>query len=183
MKMRPLQLTGVGAMVGLTLGLPVAYLYTSSTGGPASAGAGASATPATSGSASAQVVPTPASTGSAPPKSGKPSRRSRSTAPPRPRRVVATGATVQTQYGPVQVRVTVSASTGTPKLVDVTALQLPQGGNSSRISSYAGPQLRQEALASNGSRVDTVSGATYTSGGYRQSLQSALDAANKVIGR
>lgn len=180
-KMRPIQLTGLGTLVGLTLGLPAAYVYTSSAAGPS--GGGASAAPASSGSASAQVEPPPAATASAPPKSGKPSRRTHATAPPRPRRVVATGATVQTQYGPVQVKVTISASTGTPKLVDVTALQLPQGGNSSRISSYAGPQLRQEALASNGSRVDTVSGATYTSGGYRSSLQSALDAANKAIGR
>jgi uncharacterized protein with FMN-binding domain len=45
------------------------------------------------------------------------------------------------------------------------------------ISHVAGPLLRTEALAAQSARIDVVSGATYTSNGYAQSLQSALDQA------
>jgi uncharacterized protein with FMN-binding domain len=38
--------------------------------------------------------------------------------------------------------------------------------------------LRQETLAAQNAGIDTVSGATVTSDGYLQSLQSALDAAH-----
>ena len=76
-------------------------------------------------------------------------------------------------YGTVQVRVTVVGR----RLVDVTPLSLPQGGRSSEISAGAAPQLRREALAAQSARIDTVSGASYTSAGYARSLQSALDRA------
>ncbi|MBV9039559.1 MAG: FMN-binding protein [Acidimicrobiia bacterium] len=61
-------------------------------------------------------------------------------------------------------------------MTDVQALQLPSDyARSQQISDYAGPKLRQEALDAQSANIDTVSGATYTSDGYRQSLQSALD--------
>jgi uncharacterized protein with FMN-binding domain len=44
-----------------------------------------------------------------------------------------------------------------------------------QIGQYAFPRLVGETLAAQNARIDTVSGATYTSGGYIQSLQSALD--------
>ncbi|ARP69354.1 FMN-binding protein [Streptomyces pluripotens] len=85
-----------------------------------------------------------------------------------------TGDTVQTRWGPVQVRVTIKSG----KLTDVTAVAYPQGNpRDQQINNYALPQLRREALAAQSAQIDTVSGATYTSGGYRQSLQSALDSA------
>lgn len=85
-----------------------------------------------------------------------------------------TGAAAPTQYGNVQVEITMSGS----QMTDVTALQMPSDyARSRQISSYAGPQLRQEALDAQSAQIDTVSGATYTSEGYRQSLQSALDQA------
>jgi uncharacterized protein with FMN-binding domain len=46
---------------------------------------------------------------------------------------------------------------------------------SARISQAAGPRLRQEALSAQSANIDVVSGATYTSEGYAQSLQGALD--------
>ena len=46
---------------------------------------------------------------------------------------------------------------------------------SAEISSYAGPILRQEALQAQSAQIDLVSGATYTSSGYEQSLQAVLD--------
>jgi uncharacterized protein with FMN-binding domain len=66
------------------------------------------------------------------------------------------------------------------RLVDVTALQLPSDRRrSEEISTEAAPILRQEALAAQGAVIDTVSGATYTSDSYAQSLQAALDAVRR----
>ena len=85
-----------------------------------------------------------------------------------------TGDTVQTRWGPVQVKITVTNG----KITDVTAVQSPSDNpRDQEINSYALPQLRSEALAAQSAKIDTVSGATYTSDGYRQSLQSALDSA------
>jgi uncharacterized protein with FMN-binding domain len=83
-----------------------------------------------------------------------------------------TGSVINTPFGPVQVQVTVQNGT----ITDVQALQLPSGGgHTAEVSAYAGPQLRSEALAAQSASIDTVSGATYTSDAYAQSLQSALD--------
>ncbi|WP_330350312.1 FMN-binding protein [Streptomyces sp. NBC_00582] len=85
-----------------------------------------------------------------------------------------TGDSVQTRWGPVQVRITVQDG----KITDVTAVTYPQENpRDQQINSYAIPQLRSEALQAQSADIDTVSGATYTSDGYRQSLQSALDLA------
>ncbi|MEU8979784.1 FMN-binding protein [Streptomyces sp. NPDC048309] len=86
----------------------------------------------------------------------------------------ATGDTVQTRWGPVQVRVTLKNG----KITDVTAVAYPSDNpRDQEINSYALPQLRREALAAQSAQIDSVSGATYTSDGYKQSLQSALDSA------
>jgi uncharacterized protein with FMN-binding domain len=84
----------------------------------------------------------------------------------------ATGDAVGTRYGNAQVRVTVKRG----KIVSVEALQL-QGNDqrSVQISSSAEPILQQEVLTSQTAGVDAVSGATFTSASYTQSLQSALD--------
>jgi uncharacterized protein with FMN-binding domain len=85
-----------------------------------------------------------------------------------------TGNVIQTRYGPVQVRVTVTGH----RISDITPLQLPQGsGHDEQIDQEAVPQLRSEALAAQSAHIDIISGATYTSDGYAQSLQSALDQA------
>lgn len=86
-----------------------------------------------------------------------------------------TGDAVQTQWGPVQVQITV----GGGKLTDVTAVQYPNGnGRDQQINEYALPVLAQEALAAQSADIDLVSGATVTSDGYLRSLQSALDQAH-----
>jgi uncharacterized protein with FMN-binding domain len=84
----------------------------------------------------------------------------------------ATGDPVSTQYGDAQVRVTVTNG----KITAIDALQL-QGNDprSVQISSSAAPILQQEALSSQTADIDAVSGATFTSASYAQSLQSALD--------
>lgn len=85
-----------------------------------------------------------------------------------------TGTVTQTQYGPVQVAITVTGG----KLSGVTALQLTNADRRSvSISNRAEPILRQEVLAAGSAKVSMVSGATYTSQAYLSSLQSALDQA------
>jgi uncharacterized protein with FMN-binding domain len=86
-----------------------------------------------------------------------------------------TGADAPNQYGDVQVRITVSGG----RITGVQALQLPTDRQrSAEISQQAGPLLQQEALQAQSARVDSLSGATYTSYSYAQSLQSALDQAH-----
>jgi uncharacterized protein with FMN-binding domain len=88
------------------------------------------------------------------------------------RETVVNGTVAQTVWGPVQVQVTVSAG----KITDVIALQVPNGTSMDQeINSYAVPLLREEVLRAQSARIDAVSGATITSGGYAQSLQAALD--------
>lgn len=85
-----------------------------------------------------------------------------------------TGDTAQTRWGPVQVAITVAG--GSITAVDVPVY--PNGnGRDQEINSYALPQLIQETLDQQGANIDMVSGATVTSDGYLQSLQSALDQA------
>jgi uncharacterized protein with FMN-binding domain len=84
------------------------------------------------------------------------------------------GTAVQTRYGTVQVQVTVANG----KITDVAMLQYPSADpHSSQISQYALPTLIQETLQAQSSQINSVSGATFTSQGYLQSLQSALDQA------
>ncbi len=83
-----------------------------------------------------------------------------------------TGIDAPNQYGDVQVRVTVAGG----RITRVSALRLPSGdGRSQQISTFAGQQLAQQALAAQSANIDGVSGATYTSDSYKTSLQSALD--------
>ncbi|PZE75138.1 FMN-binding protein [Curtobacterium sp. MCBD17_019] len=85
-----------------------------------------------------------------------------------------TGSTVSTQYGDVQVQVTVSGG----KITAVTPLHLTDAEQRSvMISEQAAPLLEDEVLSAQSADVDTISGATYTSDAYLQSLQAALDEA------
>jgi hypothetical protein len=92
-------------------------------------------------------------------------------------RVTTLGQAVQTQYGTIQVRVVTEGS----RIQSVAFAQLAgDEALSDEINAYAGPLLLQRTLIAQSANIDTVSGATYTSDGYRQSLQSALD---RVAGR
>jgi uncharacterized protein with FMN-binding domain len=82
------------------------------------------------------------------------------------------GNTVATVYGPVQVQLVLRAKT----IVGVNILRHPEEtGMDVQIGQYAFPKLIGETLIAQSARIDTVSGATYTSGGYIKSVQSALD--------
>jgi uncharacterized protein with FMN-binding domain len=89
-----------------------------------------------------------------------------------------TGDAAQTQYGAVQVRLTVSNG----KITRAEAVQAPKGGQSDQITANAVPRLNQAAVAAQSADIDVVSGATYTSKGYQESLQSAIDKANASAG-
>jgi uncharacterized protein with FMN-binding domain len=85
-----------------------------------------------------------------------------------------TGDSVDTRWGPVQVKITVTNA----KVTAVTAVVYPtENPRDQQINAYAIPALNQEALAASSAKIDMVSGATYTSQGYIGSLQSALDKA------
>lgn len=84
-----------------------------------------------------------------------------------------TGDVVSSRYGNTQVQVTITNG----QITSVTAVQLPTGGRSGQISRYVEPILSSEALTAQSANIDIVSGATYTSEAYAQSLQSALDQA------
>ena len=85
-----------------------------------------------------------------------------------------TGMAANTPYGPMQVQLTL---TGT-KITKVAVLQRTNDGvESDEIDATAIPALTGETLAAQSAHIDAVSGATYTSSGYVQSLQSALDRA------
>ena len=84
-----------------------------------------------------------------------------------------TGKTEQTRFGPVQVSVSFDGS----RITGVKVLQAPSGsGRDEMLTQYSTPLLEKEVVASQSARVDTVSGATYTSEGYLASVQSAIDA-------
>lgn len=82
------------------------------------------------------------------------------------------GDAVDTRYGPVQVQITVANG----KITAADVLQVPkQSRNDQMINSRAVPILDAEAVSAQSAKVDAVSGATVTSDGYAESLQSAID--------
>jgi uncharacterized protein with FMN-binding domain len=86
-----------------------------------------------------------------------------------------TGADVPNRFGDVQVRVIISNG----HITDVQAVQLPTDrAESAYISQQVGPWLRTEVLKAQSANIDIISGATYTSQSYAQSLESALQQAH-----
>jgi uncharacterized protein with FMN-binding domain len=148
--------------------------HTQSGPGPSPAAALGSPTPGSTGTAGTDAsgdgaAATPGSTGSAA-KSGTTASGTGASGSAK----TVTGAAWPTIYGPVQVRITVTDG----KLTAVTATEYPQETpRDYQINSFAIPALNSEALAAGSAKIDTVSGATYTSGGYVGSLQNALDKA------
>jgi uncharacterized protein with FMN-binding domain len=85
-----------------------------------------------------------------------------------------TGSVGDAYYGNVQVRATISGG----KITDVTFLQYPNTHSTSvYINQQAMPYLQQEAIKAQSANVNIISGATYTSQAFIQSLSSALSQA------
>ncbi|MDN4598055.1 FMN-binding protein [Leifsonia virtsii] len=149
-----LKLYGVGEQVAAA---PAASTSTSTSTSTGTAGTGTAAGSGSSASSGTTTTATPTPTPSA-----------SSTATTK----TVTGSAVDTRYGTVQVKVTFSGST----ITAVDTIQAPNGnGRDIEIDQQALPMLEQEVLASQSANIDTVSGATYTSEGYIQSVQSAID--------
>src|SRR5215470_4734374 len=84
----------------------------------------------------------------------------------------ATGALVQYGYGELSVTVTVRGNQITDVSVPVLRTAEPY---SQQLATQALPMLRSEVLAVHSARINAISGATYTSQAYADSIQSALD--------
>lgn len=126
--------------------------------------------PAAAGHLPSASVASPSTTTGAPPVPGG-SGRASATHPASATQTIA-GRAVDTRYGTVQVQIVVSGR----KIQQVSFLQLTANdSHSQELNDSAGPILLQETLTAQSAQIDTVSGATYTSEGYLQSLQSALD--------
>ena len=86
----------------------------------------------------------------------------------------ATGQTVTTPFSVIAVRVTLTGD----ELTRVETVELSgSGARTQALNAHAEPILREEALRAGSAKIDVVSGATYTSESYRDSLQSAIDRA------
>lgn len=134
---------------------------------------GASSEPTSTGSGPAGQTPPPVAVASlAPGATAAPTKSP--TKPATKGSGTFTGSAVQNPFGEVQVQITLTGG----KITDVTALQLPTHGRSGFISQDVAPILQGEALSAQSANIDTVSGATYTSDAYAQSLQSAIDQAH-----
>jgi len=122
------------------------------------------------------AIDTPAPAPSATPtKSGAAGTAAPTVAPAKPVGGVTgsfTGSVANTRYGPVQVKITVENG----KIVDAQAVQAPSGSND-RYTQKAVPVLRQQTIAIQSANVQGVSGASFTSYGWYQSLASAISKA------
>ena len=151
--------------MGATVGLKLYGIGEQVTASDTSVHAATSA--ATAGTSGATSTPTPSASASPSPSA---------TATPAPGQAAATktvtGSAIDTQYGAVQVKLTFTGNT----ITAVDTVQAPDGnGRDQEINQQALPILQQEVLSSQSANIDTVSGATYTSEGYIQSVQSAID--------
>ncbi|MBO1740204.1 FMN-binding protein [Leifsonia sp. TF02-11] len=156
-------LVTMGATVGLKLygvGEQASSAQTSVHVSTSASGSTTSTSPSATSTPSAAATASPSATASAPAASAASATKT------------VTGSAVDTRYGPVQVKVTFSGTT----ITAVDTVQYPsESGRDVEINSQALPILQQETLSKQSAQIDTVSGATYTSEGYIQSLQSAID--------
>ncbi|WP_433056861.1 FMN-binding protein [Dactylosporangium sp. CS-033363] len=111
-------------------------------------------------------------------KTTAPASKPTTTAPKAPRTTMKDGTfngnPIYVEYGNVELSIVVSGG----KMTDVKVLDAPsEHSRSVQINNSALPKLRSEALSAQSADIDSVSGATYTSSGYKLSLQSAIDRA------
>ena len=147
--------------------LVLLFSYHTSTGGSGTASAAGTSVQAPAAAGSGTTDPGTASTDSGTTDSGTTSGSAASK--------TYDGDTVQTRWGPVQVRITVVDG----KITASEAIVYPNGNQEDeQINSFALPVLNQEAVSAQSASIDMVSGATVTSEGYLSSLQSAIDQAH-----
>lgn len=162
-----------GATTGLSLGTGTSLGggTTSLSGGTTTSTPAATPTPATTKKATTTKKPVPATTKKATTSTPKSTPTPVSTPKPAGVSGTFTGASANTVYGPVQVQITVSNG----KITNATALVYPTGSfRDQQINQQAIPYLIQETLAAQSANIQGVGGASYTSQGWVNSLQSAL---------
>ena len=142
---------GVGTLVS---SLPQSQAAASGTTSAASSTSGTSSNTTDTSSQAATTAPAPATSGA---KDG-----------------TFDGSVVNTRFGTVQVQAVITGG----KITDVIAVKLTDAGRQSvAISQQVAPMVRSEVLTAQSAKVANISGGTYTTQAYLQSLQSALDAA------
>jgi uncharacterized protein with FMN-binding domain len=124
------------------------------------------ALPSPAGSEAADEAPAPTAT----PTSGSTASGSTATATPAAAARIVHGDAIPFRFGTVQADVELTGST----ITDITTVQAP-GGGYQKYTDRAIPTIRQRIIKAQSTNVAAVSGATYTSKGYAQSVQSALD--------
>jgi uncharacterized protein with FMN-binding domain len=126
----------------------------------------------TAGDGQTASSPDPAASSGRRAAAGKPTRQSSQTSQTSGGTRSATGSAVNYSYGVMAVKVTVSGS----KILNVGIASIDDGGNprSESIDQQAIPILEQEVMQAQNANIQGVSGASYTSAGFTQSLQSAL---------
>ena len=168
------------AVMATLTGLVLLFSYRTSLGGGETAVAAPATTPAPASAqrATPSTSPSPSASASATASGSAPSAAAPAQAAPASSGLADgtyTGSAADTRFGPVQVQITVSGGV-------VTDVQVPvypsENGRDQQINSRAVPILVKETLAAQSAEIDMVSGATYTSTGYRTSLQAALDEAH-----
>lgn len=175
--MRRVLLAVVGTVAALVLLLSFkTHSATSLATPPAAVATAVPSTAAATPSATPSTAATPSPSATTTTTTPKSTTTTKTTAPKTtaPTTKTVTGDAIDTRYGPVQVQITVTNG----KLTAANAVEYPQNERRDQeINSYAVPVLDKEALAAGSAKIDVVSGATYTSDGYANSLQSALDKA------
>jgi uncharacterized protein with FMN-binding domain len=160
---------------GTAVGLAALLSYKTHSGAATVSAGGAPETPATSAATSPATSAAPPGPAPAATATRSASANAAASAGGSAAARTVTGTVANTQYGPMQVQLTLVGR----KITKVTVLQRTDtGSESNEIDSMAIPQLTSETLAAQSARIDAVSGASYTSSGYIQSLQSALDKAS-----
>ncbi len=166
----------VYAVMATVTGLVLLFSYRTSVA-PDSAGALSDVAPVSTGTTAAAPAPTPSASSSSSSSSASGSSSSGAAGQTTSRGLrdgTYTGSSANTRYGLLQVQITVSGGS----ITDVQVPEYPSSnGRDQQINSRALPTLMQETIQAQSAQVDMVSGATYTSTGYRTSLQSALDQA------
>ena len=160
MKRAPIVLTGTVAGVVGILSYHTAAPSTSALAGTTAAAQSTASTASTQTGAAATTTTTAAAAAT--------TTTSKTTATTR----TVTGEDVSYRYGDLEVKVTATGS----KITSISIVRADvTDPHSESIDQYAIPQLEQQALAAQSAKINGVSGASYTSAAYAQSLQSALD--------
>ena len=166
MKRMPIVLAATAAGLATVLGFHTQKMNSNVLSGLSGAsGAGTTPTSSPSGAGSGTSPTTAAGSSTTP---GSASTSTTTAAGTR----TALGADVQYRYGELELQVTATGG----RITNVQpAIDTAFDPRSSQVNSYAEPLLQSQTLQAQNANINGVSGATFTSQAYVQSLQAALD--------